>query len=88
MAEQCDLTKLCISLCNKISQSNMDIIMSLLRGRGRLATYEAMGCVISSLSMEMLASSCITSLTLSGVRGFSDDKVELVSQLHLNYNSV
>ncbi len=79
MAERCDLIKLCISFCNKISKSNIDIIVSLLRAKGRLATYEAIGLGMSTISMDMIAASCITCLVLSGAPGFNDDGAEMVS---------
>ena len=79
MAEKCDLTKLCISFCYKISPQNVDIIMSLLRARGKMATFEAMGISMSPLVMEMISSaSCLSSLSLCGVTALTDDAVEMV----------
>ena len=79
MAEKCDLTKLCISFCYKVSPQNVDIIVSLLRARGKMATFEAMGISMSPLVMEMISSaSCLTSLSLCGVTALTEDAVEMV----------
>lgn len=79
MAERCDLSTLCMSFCYKVSPQSVEIIISLLRAKGSLKTFEAMGIGVSPLAMEMIAStSCLTTLALCGVTALTDDMVELV----------
>ena len=86
MAERCDITELCISFCYKVSPQNVDIIVSLLRARGKLTKFEAMGIGMSPLTMEMIASaSCLTSLSLCGVTALTDDTVEMVRVVTVGY---
>ena len=81
IAEQCNLSWLNISFCYKISQKNIEIMISLLRAKGTLHTFEAMGISVSPLAMEMIQSTrCLTTLSLCGVPALMDDKVELVRQ--------
>lgn len=81
MAEQCSLTSLGMSFCYKVLPQQMEILISLLRAKGSVHTFEAMGISISPLGMEMLASaSNLTHVSLCGVPGLTDEMVELVSQ--------
>ena len=69
-----------ISFCYKVSPQNIEIMISLLRAKGTLQTFEAMGIDVSPLAMEMVQSTrCLTRLSLCGVPALTDDKVELVS---------
>ena len=82
MAESCSLTTVCISFCYKVSPQNVDVIISLLRAKGTLTTFEAMGIGVSPLAMEMIAStSCLTTLALCGVTALTDDTIELVRKV-------
>ncbi len=83
MAERCDLTELWISFCYKVSQPNIDIIVSLLRAKRRMVTFEGMGIGMSTLSMEMIAASCLTSLSLCGVTALTDSTVDMVRNTHV-----
>ncbi|XP_064381962.1 F-box/LRR-repeat protein 7-like isoform X2 [Halichondria panicea] len=80
MAERCDLTDLWISFCYKISQPNIDIIVSLLRAKERMVTFNAMGIGMSTLSMQMIAASCLTSLSLCGVTALTDSTVDMITK--------
>lgn len=84
MAEQCSLSSLSISFCYKVTPQHIEILVSLLRAKGMLHTFEAMGVVISPLALEMLSStSCLTHLSLCGVQGVDDNMVEMVRWLTL-----
>lgn len=79
MAEQCNLSSLSISFCYKVTSQQIEILVSLLRARGSLHTFEAMGVTVSPLALEMLAStSCLTHLSLCGVQVVNDEMVEMV----------
>lgn len=79
MAEQCNLSSLSISFCYKVTSSQIEILVSLLRARGSLHTFEAMGVTVSPLALEMLASTnCLTHLSLCGVQVVNDEMVEMV----------
>ena len=81
MAERCTLSSLGISFCYKVAPQQLEVLVSLLRARGILTNFEAMGIGISPLALEMLAStSCLTNLSLCGVPSVTDDAVEMVSQ--------
>jgi len=79
MAERCNLSSLSISFCYKVTSSQIEILVSLLRARGNLHTFEAMGVTVSPLALEMLASTyCLTHLSLCGVQVVNDEMVEMV----------
>ena len=79
MAERCNLCSLCLSFCYKVSKHNLDVIISLLRAKGILHTFEALGVGVSPTALELLAStSCLAYLSLCGVPRVTDESVELV----------
>ena len=80
MAEGCILSNLCISFCYKVEPKHVDVLVSLLRAKGILHTFDAMGIGVTSLALEMLASTrSLTTLILCGVPEIVDEKVEMVS---------
>ena len=53
--------------------------MSMLRAKGTLQSFEAMGHVLSPIGLELLASSlALSKLSLCGVALVNDDSVDLV----------
>lgn len=79
MAENCSLCSLCISFCYKVDPQHVDILVSLLRAKGTLHTFDAMGIGVAQIGLEMLASTkSLTTLILCGIPGVDDDQVELV----------
>ena len=79
MAERCDLSWLNISFCYKVTPQNIEILISLLRAKATLQTFEAMGIDVSPLALEMVQSTrCLTRLSLCGVPAMTDERVETV----------
>lgn len=79
IAEQCNLSWLNISFCYKVSPQNIEIMISLLRAKGTLHTFEAMGIDVTVLAMEMVQSTrCLTRLSLCGIPALTDQRLEQV----------
>lgn len=85
MAESCDLSNLCISFCYKVDPQHVDVLVSLLRAKGTLHTFDAMGISVPPLALEMLASTkSLTTLILCGIPEVIDEQVEMVCCILLN----
>ena len=79
IAECCNLSWLNISFCYKVTSQNIEIVISLLRAKGTLHTFEAMGIDVTPLAMEMVQSTrCLTRLSLCGVPALNDQRLEQV----------
>ena len=79
IAECCNLSWLNISFCYKVTPQNIEIMISLLRAKGTLHTFEAMGIDVTPLAMEMVQSTrCLTRLSLCGVPALTDQRLEQV----------
>jgi NADH:ubiquinone oxidoreductase subunit E len=73
-----------ISFCYKLTSQNIEIMISLLRAKGTLHTFEAMGIYVTPLAMEMVQStSSLTRLSLCGVPALTDERLEQVRGRHL-----
>lgn len=84
IAECCNLSWLNISFCYKVTSQNIEIVISLLRAKGTLHTFEAMGIDVTPLAMEMVQSTrCLTRLSLCGVPALNDQRLEQVRGCHL-----
>ena len=85
IAERCNLSWLNISFCYKVSPQNIEIMISLLRAKGTLHTFEAMGIDVSPLAMEMVQSTrCLTRLSLCGIPALTDQRLEEVRVVTLD----
>ena len=79
MAESCPISSLNMSFCYNVSAENVEIIASMLRAKGTLQSFEAMGRVLSPIGLELLVSThTLTKLCLCGVAVVTDETVELV----------
>ena len=79
MAENCPISSLNISFCYKVSAQEVEIIVSMLRAKGTLQNFEAMGVTLSPIGVELLTSTLsLTKLSLCGVALMTDETVDLV----------
>ena len=79
MAESCPISSLNISFCYKVPAGEVEVIVSILRAKGTLQNFEAMGIVVSPVGLELLSSTqSLTKLSLCGVALVSDEIVDLV----------
>ena len=79
MAENCPIASLNISFCYKVLAHEVEVMVSMLRAKGTLQSFEAMGHVLSPIGLELLASSlALSKLSLCGVALINDDSVDLV----------
>lgn len=79
MAEKCGLSSLCLSFCYKVVPQACEVVVSLLRARGTLTKFQAMGLNVTPLAMEMLAStSSLVTLDLCGVPAMNDETMGMV----------
>ena len=79
MAENCPIASLNISFCYKVPAHEVEVMVSMLRAKGTLQSFEAMGHVLSPIGLELLASSlALSKLSLCGVALVNDDSVDLV----------
>ena len=80
MAESCPISSLNISFCYKVPSQQVEVIVSILRAKGTLQSFEAMGISLSPIGLELLASTAtLTKLSLCGVTLMNDERVEMVS---------
>ena len=79
MAENCPISSLNISFCYKVPAQQVEIILSMLRAKGSLQNFEAMGITLSPIGFELLTSTqSLTKLSLCGVALINDKMVDLV----------
>ena len=80
LAESCVLRSLKISFCYKLPPSELDILITTLKAKNSLVTFEIMGNTLGSFGVEFL-STCktLTRLLVSGVNQITNDKLKLVS---------
>ena len=79
MAENCPISSLNISFCYKVPAHAVEVIVSSLRAKGTLQSFEAMGRVLSPIGLELLASTpALSRLSLCGVALINDDNIDLV----------
>lgn len=80
MAECCPISSLNISFCYKVPSQQVEVMVSILRAKGTLQIFEAMGITLSPIGLELLASTAtLTKLSLCGVTLMNDERVEMVS---------
>lgn len=76
MAENCPISSLNMSFCYKVQAHEVEIMVSILRAKGTLENFEAMGQTLSPIGLELLASThTLTNISLCGVAMVTDDLV-------------
>lgn len=89
MAENCPISSLNISFCYKIPPQEVEVIVSMLRAKGTLQSFEAMGHLLSPIGLELLVSThSLNKLSLCGVNLVTDDTVDLVAYTIRYYYTV
>ena len=79
MAENCPISSLNISFCYKVPAREVEIIVSMLKAKGTLQSFEAMGIQLSPIGLELLTSThSLTKLSLCGVTQVTDETVDMV----------
>ena len=79
MAENCPISSLNISFCYKVPAQQVEIIVSMLKAKGTLQSFEAMGTLLSPIGLELLTSTqSLTKLSLCGVTQVTDETVDMV----------
>ena len=79
MAENCPISSLNISFCYKVPAQRVEIIVSMLKAKGTLQSFEAMGTLLSPIGLELLTSTqSLTKLSLCGVTQVTDETVDMV----------
>lgn len=79
MAENCPISSLNISFCYKVPAQQVEIIVSMLKAKGTLQSFEAMGISLSPIGLELLTSTqSLTKLSLCGVTQVTDETVDMV----------
>ena len=80
MAENCPISSLNMSFCYKIPPQEVEVIVSMLRAKGTLQSFEAMGHLLSPIGLELLVSThSLNKLSLCGVNLVTDDTIDLVA---------
>lgn len=88
MAENCPISSLNISFCYKVMAQQLEIIVSMLRAKGTLQSFEAIGVTLSPIGVELLTSTLsLTKLSLCGIALINDDIVDLVSNSSVHKNA-
>lgn len=81
MAENCPISSLNISFCYKVMAQQVEIIVSMLRAKGTLQSFEAIGVTLSPVGVELLTSTLsLTKLSLCGIALITDETVDLVTE--------
>jgi hypothetical protein len=81
MAENCPISSLNISFCYKVPAREVEIIVSMLKAKGTLQSFEAMGIQLSPIGLELLTSThSLTKLSLCGVTQVTDETVDMLTR--------